>query len=154
MSDELEGGPGWQVDRATLRPRITDLEVFRADRTDDPYGAELERLWGEDPAGAEQMLRQCPQDFRTRALLADALSAQGRHDEGVAAWRELFDENRTPARATYLQHHLGCALLAAGRTGEAVDMLRLALLGRAVGSPRALATTQHALRVAQSRRGA
>ncbi|MFZ2260827.1 MAG: hypothetical protein WAV52_08840, partial [Luteococcus japonicus] len=72
MSDELEGGPGWQVDRATLRPRITDLEVFRADRTDDPYGAELERLWGEDPAGAEQMLRQCPQDFRTRALLADA----------------------------------------------------------------------------------
>lgn len=154
MSDDLDHGPGWQIDRTTLRPRISDLEAFRADRVDDEYATELELLWGDDPAGAERLLRERTPDFRTDALLADALSAQGRHDEAVAAWQALLERNTTPARAAWLQHHLGCALLRAGRYREAAGALQMALVGRATGSPRALAITQHALRVAQSRRGA
>ncbi|GAA1388961.1 tetratricopeptide repeat protein [Luteococcus peritonei] len=154
MSEQIEQGPGWQMDRTTLRPTITDAEAFRADRQADPYTEVLVALWGGDPTGAEQLLADQPDAFRTRALRADALRDQGRHDEAIAAYREL--QASSPAGAqSLLAYHLGIALFDAGRPAEAVHELSQALMLRQSGgsSPATVASTRHALAVATSRTG-
>jgi len=43
-ADDVEGGPGWRIRSADLRPVITDLAAFRAGSADDPLLEEIELL--------------------------------------------------------------------------------------------------------------
>lgn len=154
MSEAIESGPGWQMDRTTLRPRITDAVAFRADRAQDPFCEVLLALWGGDPQTAETLLAEQSVSFRTRALGADALRDQGRLEEAIAAYREL--QASSPAGAqSLLAYHLGVALMEAKRWDEAMRELSQALALRQSGgsSAETLDSTRHALTVAKSRSG-
>lgn len=129
LPDALPSGPGWELDPETLRARITDLEAFRVDRAADPCAHALEALWGGDPARAVGLLADA-QDFRGRALHADALAALGQHDEALAEQHALLGEVRDGARTTFLREHLARTLLAAGRLQEAEAVFGQVLTAR------------------------
>ena len=154
MSEQIEQGPGWQMDRSTLRPTITDADAFRTDRQADPYVDVLLALWGGAPERAAELLDAQPDAFRTRALRADALRDQGRSDEAIALYQQL--QASSPAGAqSLIAYHLGIALLDAGRPAEAVRQLSQALALRSAGgsSQATLDSTRHAVAVATARAG-
>ncbi|WP_394277729.1 hypothetical protein [Luteococcus sp.] len=130
LPDALPSGPGWELHPETLRAHITDLDAFRADRADDPCSQALEALWGGNPARAADLLTGTAQDFRTRTLHADALCAQGRHGEALAAFGQLLAEVRDGARTTFLREHRARTLLAAGRHREAEEAFLEVLAAR------------------------
>lgn len=134
--DDVEGGPGWVIDGATLRPRITDLAAFREGMAQDPLVAAIEALWSGDPAGARELLHTADPSIRVRALLADCARDLGEVDEAVRECAELLAECAGTPWEPVLRQHSGKALLAADRPEEALAEFETALRQRvAAGAP-------------------
>lgn len=130
------GGDGWEIDPRTLRPRITDLGVFRAALAEDALREPIEAMWSGRPMEAVALLDAREQTPRVRALRADALRDLHRHDEALGIYRELVvDAEGTPREAVMRQHY-GKALFAAGIFEDAAAEFARALeLRRAAGAP-------------------
>ncbi|WP_223402032.1 GNAT family N-acetyltransferase [Occultella gossypii] len=144
------GGPGWSFDPRTLLPRIDDLPAFRAAHRDDEALQVLEDLWSGRPDRAlphAEMLLATNDTPRHRALVADVLRDLGRHDEAVARYQELVAQAGVGPRQAVMVQHLGKALFAAGRIGDAAGAFRRALeLRQAAGADAELiASSQYAL---------
>lgn len=118
--DDVEGGPGWVLDGATLRPRITDLPAFREGKATDPLAEAIETLWLGDPARARELLQAADSSIRVRALLGDCARDLGETDEAVRTYTELLAECTGTPREAMLRQHFGKALLAAGRAEDAL----------------------------------
>lgn len=133
---DVEGGPGWVIDGATLLPRITDLAAFREGMASDPLADVVEALWSGDPARASELLHTSEQTVRVRALRADCARDLGDVDSALASYAELLAEcSGSPWEPVLRQHH-GKALFTAGRFGEALAEFEAALaMRRASGAP-------------------
>lgn len=117
---DLEGGPGWVLDGASLLPRITDLVAFRAGMSADPLADAIEALWSGDAVRARELLHTADPTVRVRALRADCARDLGETDQALQEYAELLAEcTGTPWEPVLRQHH-GKSLLAAGRTEEAL----------------------------------
>lgn len=128
---DVEGGPGWVLDGATLRPRITDLPAFRDGMATDPLAGAIETLWLGDPARARELLHTADSSIRVRALLGDCARDLGETDEAVRTYAELLAECTGTPREPMLRQHYGKALLAAGRAEEALAEFETAYAMRA-----------------------
>ena len=119
----VQGGPGWELDPRTLKPRITDLTVFRAHLAHDPAGPAIEALWGGDPGRAEVLIRDLlasdPGNVRYEVLLADSRRDQGYFDEAVTRYQGILAKTRGGAREATIRQHLAKALVAAGHLHDA-----------------------------------
>lgn len=118
--DDVEGGPGWVLDGATLRPRITDLAAFRDGMAADPLADAIETLWSGDPAAARELLHTQDQTVRVRGLLGDCARDLGETDEAVRTYADLLAECTGTPWEPVLRQHYGKALLAADRPEEAL----------------------------------
>lgn len=117
---DLEGGPGWVIDGATLWPRITDLAAFREGLSADPLADAIEALWSGDPTRARELLHTADPSVRVRALRADCARDLGQVDEALHTYAELLAEcGGSPWEPVLRQHH-GKSLLAAGRVEQAL----------------------------------
>jgi tetratricopeptide (TPR) repeat protein len=139
----LEGGPGWHVDPVTLRPVITDESTFRSGHADDPALEALVALWTGDPGKALDalgpLLDAAPDDWRWRALQADARRDLGDHHTAIADYHQLVREHAGTSHEAVLMQHLGKAYFAADEYASAVDCFERALsLRTAAGADRAL----------------
>jgi hypothetical protein len=119
---ELEGGPGWFIDRGSLLPKIADEDLFRAAHAEDPAVDILVTLWTGRPELAEVELRRRlgeSESPRLRALLADAARDQGRTDEAIATYESLIAEVAGTSSEAVMHQHLGKAFFVARRYREA-----------------------------------
>lgn len=125
----VPGGAGWHLDARSLRPVIDDVAAFRVAHADDDAVEALVALWTGRPAEAEVLLRALPgrDTPRVRALLADAARDLGRHAEALTAYADLVRESAGTSWEAVMHQHHGKALLAAGRTAEAVRAFEQAL---------------------------
>ena len=145
----FEGGPGWHMDPVTLRPVITDEPLFRTQYADDPALEVLVALWTGEPdkalAGLEPLVGVAPENWRWRALRADAWRDLGDHQHAVAEYRRLVGEHvGTPHEAVLVQH-LGKAHFAAGQYASAVTCFQRALnLRAAAGAERSFVESSRA----------
>ena len=78
MVSDIEGGPGWAIRSADLRPIVIDLSAFRAGLSEDPLGEALELLWTGSPEAALRHLEPFAPTARVRALKADCHRDLGR----------------------------------------------------------------------------
>ena len=133
---DVEGGSGWVIDGATLRPRITDLGLFREGMASDPLAEAVELLWSGDPAAARAVLSRAEPTIRVRALLADSARDMGEIDQALQSYAGLLAECLgTPWEPVLRQHH-GKTLLAADQPGEALaEFERAHDLRAAAGAP-------------------
>lgn len=125
-----EGGPGWHIDRQSLLPKITDVDVFRAAHADDDAIDILVALWTGQPRAAEVELRRriAQSDSpRLRALLADAERDQGRTDEAIAAYQSLVRQSVGTSSEAVMNQHLGKAYFVARRYRQAASAFERAL---------------------------
>ncbi|WP_152362998.1 tetratricopeptide repeat protein [Microlunatus speluncae] len=140
--DPIPGGPGWQHNALTLRPVITDIDDFRAEFTADPCADAIEALWSGRPAEAaahlDAMLITDPGSVRLRALRADCDRDLGRVDAAIETYRQLLAETTGTPREGTVHQHLGKALFAAGRYGEAAECFDRAATSRRGGDPASL----------------
>lgn len=133
---DVEGGPGWVIDGATLLPRITDLTAFREGMVQDPLAAAIETLWSGDPSRARELLHTADRSIRVRALLADCARDLGHVDQALREYAELLAECTGSPWEPVLRQHYGKTLLAAGRPEEALAEFETALRQRvAAGAP-------------------
>lgn len=127
----VDGGPGWQLDPVTLRPVITDEPVFRSNNADDPALESLVALWTGHPAKALDalgpLLDAAPEDWRWRALRADARRDLGDHQTAIADYRQLVSEHAGTGHEAVLMQHLGKAYFAAEEYASAVNCFERAL---------------------------
>lgn len=149
----VEGGPGWRIRSIDLRPEITDLEAFRSGLRGDPLLDAIEALWGGDPTGALSLLVDQPDSFRVRALRADCRRDLGDHDVAVAEYDLLVEAVAGSPREAVIRQHRGKALLAAGRSGEAVEDFERVVDLRDGGDPALLASAVQALEAARASAG-
>lgn len=142
---ELEGGPGWFIDRESLLPKIADVNIFRTAHAEDPAVDILVDLWTGQPELAEVELRRRlgeSESPRLRALLADAARDQGRTDEAIATYESLIKEVAGTSSEAVMHQHLGKAFFVARRYREAVSAFEKALeLREGSGAPDALVTS-------------
>lgn len=117
---DVEGGPGWVIDGASLLPRITDLAAFREGMATDPLAAAIETLWSGDPSRADELLHTAESSVRVRALRADCARDLGEVDQALREYADLLAEcTGSPWEPVLRQHH-GKTLLAAGRVEDAL----------------------------------
>jgi Flp pilus assembly protein TadD len=130
-----EGGEGWEFDPITLRPVITDETEFRARHADDPALEVHVALWTGHPDTAlealQPLLDASPDNWRWRALRADAIRDLGDHRSAIADYRQLVTEHAGTGREAVLVQHLGKAYFAAGDYSSAVSCFQRALTLRA-----------------------
>jgi tetratricopeptide (TPR) repeat protein len=113
---------GWHIDPMTLLPVIHDESTFRQEHAQDPALEALVALWSGHPIVAERLLQQLVGDQtnpRFRALRADSLRDQGRHEEAIREYRDLVAEAEGTALEAVLRQHLGKAYFVAGRLERA-----------------------------------
>jgi tetratricopeptide (TPR) repeat protein len=130
-------GTGWEIDPATLRPKITDESVFRSRYADDPALEVLVALWDGDPhealARLQPLLDVAPTNWRWRALRADARRDLGDHLAAIADYRQLVSEHAGTAHEAVLVQHLGKAYFAAEDYTSAATCFARALTLRQAG---------------------
>lgn len=133
---DVEGGPGWVIDGATLAPRITDVDAFRAGMATDPLAEAVELLWSGQAEAAREMLSRSEPTVRVRALRADCARDLGETELALQTYADVLAECAgTPWEPVLRQHH-GKALLAAGRIDEALAEFEAAYEQRAAaGAP-------------------
>jgi tetratricopeptide (TPR) repeat protein len=127
---DLEGGPGWYIDRDSLLPRIADEALFRAVHAEDPAVDILVALWTGHAQTAEVELRRRLTEsgsLRLRALLADAARDQGRTKEAIATYESLIREVADTSSEAVMHQHLGKAFFVARRYREAAAAFEKAL---------------------------
>jgi tetratricopeptide (TPR) repeat protein len=145
----IEGGPGWEVDPVTLRPAITDELLFRSVYANDPALEVLVALWSGDPGTAlvalEPLVRAAPDNWRWRALRADARRDLGDCRAAIADLCELVSEHAGTPKEAVLMQHLGKAHFAAGEYESAATCFEQALtLRTAAGAERSLVESSRA----------
>lgn len=113
---DVPGGPGWLLAGVSLRPQITDLQVFREQVANDPAGLALELLWSGKPTEAAATLAALPagalSDVRRRALHADCLRDLGDTDAAQSQYRDLLQEVLGTAREAVIAQHYAKAATA------------------------------------------
>lgn len=127
---DVEGGPGWAIDGATLLPRITDLAAFRQGMAADPLAEAVETLWSGNPARARELLETERPTVRVRALLADCARDLGEVDHALGEYADLLAEHTGSPWEPVLRQHHGKTLLAAGRVEDALAEFESALAMR------------------------
>ncbi|WP_256842048.1 tetratricopeptide repeat protein [Ornithinimicrobium cryptoxanthini] len=133
---DVEGGPGWVIDGATLRPRITDLRAFREGMSTDALGEAVETLWSGDPTPARELLHTADPSVRVRALLADCARDLGEFEDALWAYADLLAECTGSPWEPVLRQHYGKTLLAADRPQEALEQFEVAYAQRVqAGAP-------------------
>lgn len=150
---DLEGGPGWRIRSADLRPVITDLAAFRAGLAADPLRDEIELLWTGKADDALRRLERVAPTQRVRALQADCHRDLGDTRTAVREYDLLVAECIGTTREAVMRQHRGKALLAAGSVDRAVEDFTFAVALRQASDPVLLASAEQALAVAQSRAG-
>jgi tetratricopeptide (TPR) repeat protein len=133
----VNGGAGWELDSATLRPVITDEHVFRSRYANDPALEVLVALWTGDPdqalARLQPLLDAAPTNWRWRALRADARRDLGDHVDAIADYRQLVSEHAGTTHEAVLVQHLGKAYFAAEDYTSAATCFERALALREAG---------------------
>ncbi|WP_258373791.1 hypothetical protein [Curtobacterium sp. MCLR17_055] len=150
---DVEGGPGWRIRSADLRPVITDLAAFRAGLADDPLREEIELLWTGKAGDALRRLERVTSTQRVRALRADCHRDLGHTRAAVREYDLLVAECIGTTREATMRQHRGKALLAAGNVDRAVEDFTFAVALRQASDPVLLASAEQALAVARSRVG-
>lgn len=148
---DVEGGPGWRIRSADLRPVITDLAAFRAGLADDPLREEIELLWTGKADDALRRLERVAPTQRVRASRADCHRDLGDTCTAVHEYDFLVAECIGTTREAAMRQHRGKALLAAGIVDRAVENFTLAVALRQASDPVLLASAEQALAVARSR---
>lgn len=149
MTPDVEGGPGWILRSVDLRPVITDVVAFRRDLEGDPLGRTIELLWSGHPEAALLSLQEHAPTVRVRALAADCRRDLGDAAGAVREYDELVSECAGTAREAVMRQHRGKALLAAGRTAQAVQDFERAVELRSAADPRLLASAEQGLLAAR-----
>lgn len=149
MAEHLEAGPGWMISGSDLRPRITDLQQFRAGVADDPLGIVLESLWSGDAAQALELLRVEKQTIRVRALTADSLRDLGSMGHAQEIYDVLVSETCGTAYEATMRQHRGKVRLALADYAGAKADFQCSVQLRRDGDPSLLASAQQALEVAE-----
>lgn len=149
---DVEGGPGWSIRAADLRPSVTDRAAFRAGLLDDPLAVPLELLWSGEPDVALDQLDALPRTVRVRALAADCHRDLGDTLRAVQEYDRLVDEHDGTPLEAVLRQHRGKALLAHGDAGRASEDFRRVVTLRRAGAPALLASAEQALAVAERHR--
>jgi len=150
-TDDVEGGPGWRIRSADLRPVVADLAAFRAGLADDPLREEVELLWTGKAGDALRRLERVAPTQRVRALRADCHRDLGDTSTAVREYDLLVAECIGTTREAVMRQHRGKALLAAGSVDRAVEDFTLAVALRRASDPVLFASAEQALAVAQSR---
>lgn len=150
MRSDVEGGPGWVIRGADLRPAITDLAKFRDGMAGDPLVAVIELLWTGHAQNALERLERLPESMRVRALIADCKRDLGDHLSAVREYDRLVAECAGTAREAVMRQHRAKALLAAGRADRAIEDFRQAVELRRGHGTALLASAEQGLAAAQA----
>lgn len=146
---DVAAGPGWILSGKDLRPRITDVGLFREGMKDDPLALAIEALWLGDPARALRMLSREEQTLRVRALSADCLRDLGRADEALAEYNKLVKLAQGTRSEAFMVQHRGKVHLVLGNRNEAIEDFQRSVNLRTGGDEALLASALQALEFAQ-----
>lgn len=151
MAEDVEAGPGWIIDGTDLRPRITDVQLFRTGVADDPLAQVLELLWSGRAAQALELLQGLDPSIRVRALTADCLRELGRGRRALEIYDALVAETGGTAYAAAMRQHRGKVHLELGDVLAARADFQHSVRLRRGGDPALLASARQALEVAGER---
>lgn len=151
MVSDVDGGPGWIIRAADLRPAVTDLDAFRAGLAGDPLAEPIELLWTGNARAALHGLESLQQTPRVRALAADCRRDLGDTALAVGEYDVLVAESLGTAREAVMRQHRGKALLANGEIRRAIEDFQQAVELRRTADPVLLASAEQGLAVARSR---
>lgn len=150
MTIDVEGGPGWVIRGADLRPAIIDLAKFRDGMAGDPLVTVVEMLWTGHTQNALERLERLPESLRVRALIADCKRDLGDRLSAVREYDRLVAECAGTAREAVMRQDRAKALLAAGRADRAIEDFRQAVEFRRGHDTALLASAEQGLAVAQA----
>lgn len=150
MVVDVEGGPGWVIRGADLRPAITDLAEFRDGTAGDPLAPAIELLWTGHAQSALDVLERIPERPRVRALIADCRRDLGDDLGAVEEYDRLVAECVGTAREAVMRQHRAKALLAAGHTDRAIEDFLRAVELRQGHDPALLASAEQGLAFARA----
>jgi tetratricopeptide (TPR) repeat protein len=151
MVSDVDGGPGWIIRAANLRPVVIDLDAFRAGLAGDPLAEPIELLWTGNAGAALHVLELLQQTPRVRALAADCHRDLGDTALAVGEYDVLVAESLGTAREAVLRQHRGKALLANGEAERAIEDFQQAVELRRTADTVLLDSAEQALVVARGR---